>query len=103
MKKLLTASVALIISASFCINSFAAVKYGDIDGDKKINSADALQALMHSTGLTVLKGDAKTAADVNADGVINSTDALLILNYSVGKLDKFPAESGGGGIEHDVY
>lgn len=103
MKKLLTAVIALLISASFCINSLAAFTYGDINNDKKINSSDALRALMHSTGLVTLKGDAKSAADVNADGAINSSDALLILNYSVGSITRFPAESGGGGIEHDVF
>ena len=101
MRKLITAAAALIICASLCINSFAAIAYGDVNGDNKINSTDALQALMHSTKLLTLKGNAKTAADVNADGTINATDALLILNYSVGAITKFPADS--GGIEHDVF
>ena len=104
MKKFLTVIVSLIIAASLCLNSFASYIYGDVTGDKKINSSDALRTLMHSTGLTTLKGDQRSAADVNADNRINSSDALLILNYSVGNINIFPAEQGGDpDVDHNFY
>ncbi|MBQ7595086.1 MAG: dockerin type I repeat-containing protein [Clostridia bacterium] len=104
MKKLFSAIAAVMLAASFCINTMAAVNYGDVNGDKKINSSDALMVLMHSTGASLLKGDYKTAADVSGDGKINSTDALLILNYSVGYIKVFPAQDNGNpGIEHDIF
>ncbi len=104
MKKFVSAITALLLAALFCINAFAAFNYGDVNGDKKINSSDALIVLMHSTGVSSLKGDFKKAADVSGDGTINSTDALLILNYSVGYIKVFPAEDNGNpDIEHDIF
>ena len=104
MKKMFTAIIAVLIAASLSINSFAAFTYGDVSGDKKINSSDALMVLMHSTGVSVLKGDPLKAADVSGDGKINSSDALLILNYSVGYIKVFPADDNGTpGIEHDIF
>ncbi len=104
MKKFVSTITALLIAAGFCINTFAAFNYGDVNGDKKINSSDALMVLMHSTEKSLLKGDYKKAADVSGDGKINSSDALLILNYSVGYIKIFPAEdSGNPDIEHDIF
>lgn len=104
MKKLFSSIIAVVIAASFLINSMAAFKYGDVTGDGKINSSDALSVLKHSTGLSTLQGDYKKAADVSGDGKINSSDALLILNYSVGYIKIFPVEDNGGSdIEHDIF
>lgn len=61
---------------------------GDVNGDRKINSSDALSCLQHSVGKTKLTGSAFTAADVDKNGNINSADALKILQYSVGKIEK---------------
>ena len=104
MKKLFTLVLCVMIAAAFCINSLAAVKFGDVNGDKKINSSDALQVLQHSVGLVSLKGDYLKAADVSGDGKVNSSDALLILNYSVGIISRFPAEDDGEpDIGHDIF
>ena len=105
MKKLFATVTAFLISASLCINSFAAFTgYGDITGDFKVNSADALQVLMFAVGNTDFDADQKIAADVDGDKKINSADALMILNYSVGNIDAFTVEIGTDpDIGHDVF
>ncbi|MBO5420885.1 MAG: dockerin type I repeat-containing protein [Clostridia bacterium] len=62
---------------------------GDINFDRKINSADALLVLQHSVKIITLTGEKFTNADVNKDNSINSLDALKILQFSVGKIDQF--------------
>ena len=57
---------------------------GDINGDKKVNSADALLVLQYSVGSASLTNAQKTAADINKDSRINSADALVILRIAVG-------------------
>lgn len=52
---------------------------GDVNGDKKVNSQDALLVLQHSVNLITLTATQKTNADMDGNGKINSTDALMIL------------------------
>lgn len=97
MNKLIGRGLSVILSvvlAAGCIvfSSAASGKYGDLDNDGKINSADALAVLKHSVGSTLLTGDSLVYGDVNADSTINSSDALLVLQYAVGKISSFPAE-----------
>lgn len=66
------------------ITDSASIK-GDINGDKMVNSADALQVLRHVVGSTLLTGDKLAAADVNKDKIVNSLDALEILKIAVGQ------------------
>lgn len=63
----------------------AAVTKGDIDGNGKINSQDALMVLQHSVSVITLNSTQKKAADMNGDSKINSSDALAILMIAVGK------------------
>ena len=58
---------------------------GDIDGNGKINSQDALMVLQYSVALISLNSTQKKNADITGDGKINSSDALAILRISVGK------------------
>ena len=104
MKKIITVVFSVSLCVVLAFNAFAAwCGYGDVNCDKKINSADALEVLKHSTGIISLSSDQKTAADVNGDGKINSLDALMILNFSVGNIDVFPVEEGGDpDIDHGV-
>ena len=66
------------------------VTWGDVNGDGKVNSTDAVLILRYAAQLGV---DIDTAAaDVNGDGKINSTDAVLILRYAAQLITKFPVE-----------
>lgn len=58
---------------------------GDLDGDGKIRSADALIVLRMSAGLVKPTNDEKKLADINSDGKILSNDALEILRFSAGQ------------------
>ena len=69
----------------------SSIRLGDVDGNGKIELADAQMILDHEAkqlnhGLSLL------VADVSGDGVIDSNDAVLIQQYLAGKFTKFPAE-----------
>lgn len=57
---------------------------GDVDGNGKVNSTDALKVLQSSVQLITLTASQKKVADMNSDGKVNSIDALKILQKSVG-------------------
>ena len=63
---------------------------GDVNGDGKVDQADAQMILDYEAkridGALSLK-----TADVSGDGVIDSSDAVLILQYAAGTLKEFPA------------
>lgn len=63
--------------------------YGNIDGDDKITSSDALKILRASVNLETLSDSEKYLADVDGDRKITSNDSLEVLRYSVG----LPAQS----------
>lgn len=84
MKRFISLILAVVITMSFCTLASAKLK-GDINGDSRVNSSDALLVLQYSVGS--VKSIDKTAADVTGDGRINSSDALMILQISVGTLD----------------
>lgn len=60
--------------------------YPDINGDGRINSADALIVLRYSVDLDseIKTEDQFINADTNGDGAVNSADALTILRIAVG-------------------
>lgn len=60
---------------------------GDINGDGKVNSSDALSILQHSVGSKLLEGNALVTADLSGDGMINSADALACLQIAVGQYE----------------
>lgn len=62
---------------------------GDVNGDRTVDSSDALLALRYSLSLIELNEYQLAVADVNADGLVNSQDALLILRYALGLLTEF--------------
>ncbi len=62
---------------------------GDVNGDMKINSVDALRILQYSVGKLAFSDDEFERADVNKNGDVNSSDALSVLQYSVGKISIF--------------
>lgn len=80
MKRILSSVLVLILAFSLCITPHAKVR-GDVNGDGKTNSSDALEVLMYSVGKI---NQVDPSADLNGDGKINSSDALTILQISVG-------------------
>ena len=62
---------------------------GDVDGDGKVNSTDALQALYISTGRLTPDLYQLLAGDVDANGAVNSSDSLNILYFSTGRITQF--------------
>lgn len=78
----------MIVALALCpllSQTVLAADLGDVNGDRKINSADALMVLQYSTKLIEFNSTQKSAADVNGDKQINSSDALEILKYSIGE------------------
>lgn len=61
------------------------VNYGDVNGDGKVNAADAQLVLKASVGKAKLSASQQKAADMNADGKVNAADAQIILKRAVGK------------------
>ena len=64
--------------------------WGDMDGDKKVSSADARLVLRQSVGLEHYPEEATVKCDIDKDNKISSSDARMVLRLSVG-LEKFPA------------
>ena len=59
---------------------------GDVNGDNKVDVADALAILSYVVGKQGLSDKQITASDVDKNAVVNANDALKILKYSVGKI-----------------
>ena len=57
---------------------------GDVNGDGRITSLDALLILQHVAGKARLAGAALGAADVDGDGLVGTGDAVLVLRWVVG-------------------
>lgn len=62
---------------------------GDVDGNKVIDTADALLCLKSKVGLVKLTDKQFKAADVIVDGEVDTNDALAILKYVVKIIDNF--------------
>lgn len=58
---------------------------GDVNGDGKVDAADALMALQDSVDLTHLDDAQRAQADLNGDGKVDAADALKMLQKSVGR------------------
>ncbi len=83
MKRVLSSVLVLIIAFSLCVTPQANAR-GDVNGDGKTNSSDALEVLMYSVG-KISRID--PSADLSGDGKINASDALMILQISVGFIE----------------
>ena len=66
--------------------------YGDVNGDSRINAADAAITYAIANGKRTATADQTAAADVSGDGKINAADAALIYAYANGKRTGFPVE-----------
>ncbi|MBP9989364.1 MAG: cellulose binding domain-containing protein [Ruminococcus sp.] len=63
---------------------------GDVNGDGKIDSADALCVVKHVSKIEELFDTQQKNGDVNADGKLDTNDTLILLKYSVGDVKKLP-------------
>lgn len=72
------------VYTSYTINISTDKGYGDVNGDGRLNSIDALIVLNASVQNLTLNPQQKILADMNSDSKINSIDALKILRKSVG-------------------
>jgi len=61
----------------------ASTVWGDVSGDGKVDSRDALITLSAAVGLPV-SGFNLGVGDVDGDGLVNSRDALIMLSYAIG-------------------
>ena len=57
---------------------------GDVNGDGKVDSADAMLVMKYDAGLLSLSNDEIKRADLNGDGKIDSCDAVYILRIAAG-------------------
>ena len=64
--------------------------YGDVNGDGKINTADATVILKYSAEMIDLDENELIAGDVNFDGKVTTADAVLVLKYAAEMIDGFP-------------
>ena len=71
------------VTANFSVITVPTI-LGDVNGDGRVNSTDALIVLSGSAGISVLQFCPLNCGDVNGNGLVNSTDALIILSYSAG-------------------
>ncbi|HEX9062049.1 MAG TPA: cellulase family glycosylhydrolase [Clostridia bacterium] len=71
------------------------VKYGDMNGDGKINSLDCSilksYLLGNITSFPIKNGE--KAADVSGDGKINSSDYVLLKRFVLMQISSFPADA----------
>lgn len=88
----LFSALALIIHFSTRVTnkSYANCAVGDVNGDGKINSADAILVLKYMVDQEKLFDNQVKNADVNLDGKTDSADALLILRYTIGDISSIP-------------
>lgn len=64
--------------------SFTVTDSGDVDGNKKLNSSDALLILQHITQISEQSGEAAARCDLDGNGTVSSVDALGVLQISIG-------------------
>lgn len=87
MKKFMAAFIAVLLAFSAftagIVVTSAAPAFGDVDGNGKINSTDALVLLRISVGLQEKTDEIVYCGDLDINGDINSTDALIVLKKTV--------------------
>lgn len=87
--------IAIVLSVLTAISVFSAfafadfIKAGDVNGDGKVNAADARLVLRVSASLEALTEEQRVVAEVTGDGKISAADARLILRAAA-NLDTLP-------------
>lgn len=73
-----------------CYYTTMEINVGDIDNNKKINSADSLLAKRIAAGIDTPTEAMSYAADVNCDTRVNAADTNIISRYIGGVIFEFP-------------
>lgn len=87
--------IAIILSVLTAVSAFSAfafadfIRAGDVNGDGKVNAADARLVLRASASLETLTDEQKVVAEVTGDNKISAADARLILRAAA-NLDILP-------------
>lgn len=63
---------------------FKITDVGDVTQDGKITSADALNIIQCSTGMTTLNSEKERIADIDSNGKVNSSDGLAAMQIATG-------------------
>ena len=77
-------SVILQNNSGEPVIEYKVVIRGDVNGDGKINSADALGIQRHIVESRLIEGPYLEASDINQDGRVNSLDVLYVQKHIVG-------------------
>lgn len=77
-------SVILQNNSGEPVIEYKVVIRGDVSGDGKINSADALGIQRHIVESRLIEGPYLEASDINQDGRVNSLDVLYVQKHIVG-------------------
>ncbi len=85
MKKMVSIVLVVVMVLSLTVVAFAA-KLGDVDGNGKVTSADALMVLQAVAGSRTLTAEQIKRADANKDGKLGAVDARKILQVVAGLL-----------------
>lgn len=73
-----------IIEGTEFVYNANSLKKGDVNGDGKVNIADALMISRYDAGLTGLDSIQLSVSDINGDGKVNIADALMISRFDAG-------------------
>lgn len=83
--------VATIVSEDFTVGGTTAdVMVGDVNGDEKILTNDAVAIVDYVLEKTDLNDAQLKAADTNVDGKVLTNDAVNIVDYVLEKIDSLP-------------
>ena len=83
-KKVTTGNIGTGYTIEYEGKKYTVVKMGDVNGDGKVNTIDALNALRYDVDIVSLNKYEVTALDLNGDGKSDTLDALILLRYDVG-------------------
>lgn len=79
----LTSLVIALTGVSLTALPASAQLRGDVNGDERVNSDDALIVLRASVGMEELTENEFSIGDVDGNGVLDSSDAIWILRYQL--------------------
>lgn len=79
-----SASLENVTSSMIVFAMYDSAISGDVNGDGKVSTGDAVMVLRYCADLTALDETQVSLADVNRDGGVGVGDAVMILRFTVG-------------------